>query len=96
MINRMLGLFKTKGYKKAIKKYSKSPDFDIEKLEAVIKTIQKGEVLDLKYKDHELKGKYRGVRECHIEYDLLLLYQIDGDTLTLILVDLGSHSELFG
>lgn len=91
----MLELFKTKAYKKSIKKYSKLSKFKIEEVESVIKTIQKREHLDQKFRDHELKGVFQGIRECHIKSDLLLLYQIDESEPILILVNLGTHSELF-
>ena len=90
----MLALFRSKRYIKAIKKYSKSPSFQIERLEAVVKVIQNGEVFDRKHKDHELRGDFQGIRECHIESDLLLLYQIDKENKTLFLINMGSHSEL--
>ena len=55
------------------------------------------EVIDIlaKYKDHSLTGNYRGTRECHIEPDWLLIYEIRGDVLVLMHYRLGSHSELF-
>ena len=46
-----------------------------------------------KYKDHQLIGKMKDFRECHIKPDLLLIYMIEDNTLKL--VDIGSHSELF-
>lgn len=46
-----------------------------------------------KYKDHELTGNFKGIRECHIKPDLLLMYQRSGETIKLI--RLGTHSELF-
>lgn len=92
----MLDLFKSKAYRRAIKKYTKSPNFDIEVLESVIRSIQKREILDQKFRDHELRGKFRGLRECHIESDLLLLYQIDEENGNLYLLNLDSHSNLFG
>ncbi len=36
-----------------------------------------------------------GTRECHIEPNWLLIYEICGDVLVLMLYRLGSHSELF-
>ena len=51
--------------------------------------------LDDKYKDHSLIGKYKGLRECHIEPDWLLIYYVENNTLTLVLSRLGSHSDLF-
>jgi mRNA interferase YafQ len=52
-------------------------------------------VLDEKYKEHGLKGKYLGFRECHIQPDWLLLYLLEDDILTLTLVETGTHSDLF-
>ena len=51
------------------------------------------EELEEKYRDHNLKGKFDGYRECHIKPDLLLVYRIKDDALEL--VDIGSHSDLF-
>lgn len=47
-----------------------------------------------KHKDHALKGDWIGHRECHIQGDWLLVYRWEGDTL--ILVDTGSHADVFG
>lgn len=46
-----------------------------------------------KYRDHRLTGDLKAFRECHIKPDLLLIYQSDNEKL--VLVDLGSHSDLF-
>ena len=48
-----------------------------------------------KYRDHELKGKYLGFRECHIQPDWLLIYLKEDGILTLTLVDTGTHADLF-
>ena len=44
-----------------------------------------GEKLDTKFKDHDLSGNYKGTRECHIEPDWLLIYEIDNNALILML-----------
>ncbi|NMX04186.1 type II toxin-antitoxin system YafQ family toxin, partial [Mobiluncus mulieris] len=54
-----------------------------------------GETLEAKYQDHELSGKYKGTRECHIEPDWLLVYEIRRNTLVLMVYRVGTHSELF-
>lgn len=46
-------------------------------------------------RDHALGGNWRGFRECHLFPDLLLVYD-KPDPMTLLLVRLASHSELFG
>lgn len=64
-------------------------------IESVVVSIAKGETLEARYKDHELKGEWKGYRECHIRPDVLLVYQIQDDVLILLLVDIGSHAQLF-
>ena len=51
--------------------------------------------LDDKHRDHELSGNYKSTRECHIELNWLLVYEINDNLLILILYRLGTHSELF-
>jgi len=48
------------------------------------------------YKDHKLMGYFEGNRECHIKHDLLLLYKIDASENLLVLINIGTHSQLFG
>lgn len=61
----------------------------------VINKLANDETLELKYKDHALKGKFIKFRECHLKPDLLLIYQKQEDRLILYCFDIGSHSELF-
>lgn len=49
---------------------------DLEKLKVVLNLLQQGQELPAKYKDHALSGDYIGCRECHIEPDWLLVYEI--------------------
>lgn len=82
-------------YQKSFKRMLRHKDFKCEKLEALVNLLEAGEALHPRYKDHELKGAYSGVRECHIQNDMLLLYQKDKDILVLLLVNIGTHSYLF-
>lgn len=66
---------------------------DSQKLEQVLSDLIDGKPLDPKYKDHPLKGEFKGRRECHIETDWLLIYKLDGDAI--IFERTGSHSDLF-
>lgn len=81
-----------KQYKKIVKQGK-----DVSKLVQVIKILEYGQLLEAKYKDHNLfDNKYfRGCRECHIEPDWLLIYKYNNNELILYLVETGSHSELF-
>ncbi len=65
--------------------------FDDSVLNGVI--LRKKEPLSPQFQDHALKGKWKPFRECHIKSDILLVYLVQDDEL--ILLRLGSHSELF-
>ena len=84
----------TNSCKKDIKKASKQGR-NIDLLFDVIDQLSDGKKLDPKFKDHKLSGEYEGKRECHIEPDFLLIYQINEKEIILYLVRVGSHSELF-
>lgn len=84
----------TNQFKKDVKLAKKQGKI-LEKLYGVIENLAEGKVLEAKYHDHFLSGNYKSCRECHIEPDWLLIYEIIDDVLVLILNRTGSHSELF-
>lgn len=51
--------------------------------------------LDEKHKDHSLSGNLGIYRECHIQPDWLLIYEIQDNKLILYLSRTGTHSDLF-
>lgn len=55
---------------------------------------ENGELPD-SYKPHKLRGKYIGCWECHLQPDWLLVWRQNDLELELILVDTGTHSDLF-
>ena len=65
------------------------------RLQNVIKMLANGESLPPQFRDHALSGLYHGKRECHIEPDWLLVYEIVDEELILLLARVGSHRELF-
>ena len=48
-----------------------------------------------RYKDHQLSGNLKDFRECHIEANWLLIYQIFENKLILSASATGTHSDLF-
>ena len=68
-----------------------------EALQTVITLLVNETPLPEKYRDHALTNSrdYKGMRECHIEPDWLLVYKIYKETLILKLIRTGSHSDLF-
>lgn len=89
---------RTKTFERSFKKLAKSGFAKKNKLvvESVIDKIASGKTMDKKYKDHALNGQFADYRECHILNDLLLVYKIEKKELVLVLIDIGSHSQLFG
>ncbi len=85
----------TKTYRKSYKRVSKHTNFDHKVLEYVVSTLARGEILDAKHKDHQLSGEFKDYRECHIKDNILLMYQKHENILLLLLVDLGTHDDLF-
>lgn len=85
------GQFK-KDYKLALKR-----GCDPAALQKVIEILIEEEPLPEKYRDHALVNSrnYKGMRECHIEPDWLLVYKVYQETLVLSLIRTGSHSDLF-
>ena len=77
--------------KKALKQGKK-----LEKLDAIIDKLALKESLGPKYRDHALYDNkmFKGCRDCHIEPDWLLIYKYLDDELILLLVNIGSHSEV--
>ena len=65
-----------------------------EEFKEVIRRLAAEEELESKYRDHVLVGQYKGTRECHIEPDWLLIYELV--ECELILIRTGTHSDLFG
>ena len=51
--------------------------------------------LPTEYKPHALKGNYKGCMECHLTPDWLLVWKQNDKELILVLVDTGSHSDIF-
>ena len=71
----------------------------IQKLHAVMEMLIDGKTLLPKYKDHALQGEWRSVRDCHLEADWILLYELGVDengheTITFHATD--NHENLFG
>lgn len=86
-------LILTGKFKKGLK-LAKKRGLNISLLEEVVDKLQTDTPLEEKYRDHELKGNYKGFRECHIQPDWLLIYLKENNVLTLTLVATGTHSDL--
>ena len=85
----------SKKFKKDFKKISRNSDFKINKLNYILHTLKLGKILEPKYRNHKLQGKLKKCFECHVQPDILLIYEVDEEKLMISLAGLGSHSDLF-
>jgi mRNA interferase YafQ len=68
---------------------------DMNKLTRALNLLATRKPMPEQYFDHQLTGNLKDFRECHIEPDWLLIYQIFEDTLILSASGTGTHSDLF-
>jgi mRNA interferase YafQ len=83
---------RTSQFKRDVKRVQRAGK-DMLKLKTVIESLVTGDELAPRYRDHVLVGQYKGTRECHIEPDWLLIYEL-GES-EIVLIRTGSHSDLF-
>lgn len=88
----MLTIKFAKSFKKSYKKLTQD---EKEIFKRVSRKLANNETLEPKYKDHNLLGRLKDYRECHLKPDLLLIYKKLETELILYCVEIGSHSELF-
>lgn len=88
----MKAIRRTSQFKRDVKRMQQQGR-EVDKLKTVLGVLVQGEPLAGSYRDHVLVGQYKGTRECHIEPDWLLIYEL-GET-EIVLIRTGSHSDLF-
>ena len=88
-------MYRFKPSSKFRKQYKKLNQKEKEITKKIINKLLNNEILESKYKDHKLIGKYAGFRECHIKPDLLLIYKKENNALILVCIAIGSYSDLF-
>lgn len=76
-------------YKRALRR-----NLDVSVLNDVILKLANRETLPPKNRDHALHNNWEGFRECHIQPDWLLVYQVLEAKLVLSLVRTGTHADL--
>lgn len=71
----------------------------LRKLETVMGMLIEGGRLSPRYRDHALSGEWQHLRDCHIEGDWILLYELREDTAgnaCVIFHATDNHENLFG
>lgn len=87
-------LHTTHKYEKSVER-CKRRGLPMEALKSVLLLLAQDGTLPPKYRPHKLSGKYAGCWECHIQPDWLLVWEPHDTELILLLVDTGTHSDLF-
>lgn len=82
----------TKSFKKDLNKLKFSNEH-YAKYVIYLGKLLSNEVLPMEARDHALNGEYKDTREFHISGDLLVIYMIQDDILSLLRI--GTHSQLF-
>lgn len=90
----MYSLEFTHQYSKDLK-LARKRNLDEQKLNKVIQLLLSKNKLPPKYKNHTLSGEYKGLFECHISPDWLLVYSKNKTIKLITLVRTGTHSDLF-
>ena len=65
------------------------------KLWDVVTRLSKGISLEPQNRAHKFTGNRNGQWECHIEPDWLLVWEQNDTELKLLLINTGTHSDLF-
>jgi mRNA interferase YafQ len=90
----MRDITRTTAFKKDFKREKRTDASVDAKLRAVLVMLIEDEPLPVRLRDHALTGEWKDHRDCHLKPDLVLIYRVTEDEVSL--VRLGSHSELFG
>lgn len=82
-------------FKKNFKRFARDSAFCAE-FAALLELLKSDAPLPSKYRDHALHNDWDGCRDCHVRPDVVLVYQKTSDGIVLLLLRIGSHSEIFG
>lgn len=85
-----------KSFKKDLLKTKKSGIYaknDWINLKNIIADLTLGNIINLAYKRHPLKGNLKGFEAIYVKHDLVLVFRIDSVFLNLIM--LGKHTKVY-
>ena len=70
--------------------------YPMDDLRTAMKLLERDGSLPAEYKPHKLKGDRKNQWECHIKPDWLLIWEQHDQELILVMINTGTHSDLFG
>ena len=87
-----LNVVATTRYDKDAKRVRKRGN-DMARLLAVVDALRNRRPLAERHRDHALTSDWQGWRDCHIEPDWLVIYDVTSTEV--LLIRTGTHSDLF-
>ncbi|MFA6107096.1 MAG: type II toxin-antitoxin system YafQ family toxin [Patescibacteria group bacterium] len=90
----MYSLKYTSRFRKNLKRYQHDLKL-LSELKKILDILTRGEKLPDKNCSHLLRGEFKDCIECHVRPDVLLIYKIENKELIILLLRIGSHSDLF-
>ena len=69
--------------------------YPMDKLRKAMTLLEQDGSLPAEYKSHKLHGDRKGQWECHIQPNWLLVWEQHDQELILIMLNTGTHSDLF-
>jgi mRNA interferase YafQ len=84
----------TNQFKKNLKLMEKRHK-DMDAIYGIIALLIWGDPLPERYREHGLSGDYDGLTDCHVEGDLVLIYELNTDEEKIVFHYIGTHSDLF-
>ena len=85
----------SKRFEKEMKRCQKR-GYNLQLIKDAIALLAETGTLPEEYKPHQLHGNRKGQWEFHIQPDWLLIWEIHNQELVLVLLNTGTHSDLFG
>lgn len=84
------------GARKALKRLRRSGSFPKDTFRELLSLFIFCKRIPANFKDHALQGDLAGSRECHLGFNLLVQYEKDDILHLVTILNVGTHSELFG
>lgn len=85
----------TKKFEKSVKRCI-SRNYPMDELRTVMSILVETGSLPINYRPHKLKGKKgNNTWECYIQPDWLLVWEQHDEELVMLMLDTGTHSDLF-
>ena len=85
----------TNKFEKSVKRCMRR-NYPMDELRKVMLLLEETGTLPVIYRPHKLKGKKGNmIWECHIQPDWLLVWEQHDDELIMLMLDTGTHSDIF-